>query len=588
MTPARPCSHRQLQGLLCHIQLRPCQPLPPTLPARAAGTRRLPQLHSHSPAQSLLAVPRFPHPTRATGCSAEEEPQRHFPSTVPLVPARQDVAGSPCPLLLLATKITQQGPAEAWHVLSAHGLSLPGQLRAPSPVGCPCPQGGCAATPGSYSQRLELGTGMGTFLNRGLWFTCTRTGREELLGSTSPRGARGRHRRQDTRTSTQPGWWVPVLPREGDAGDSHPQGSPQPLDRARPRVRSAGVTPLPPRPGEGGPVSSRAPRPHLACAGPRASCPRPPSPSPHPLLLLLLLPPTKAWKGIQASGPAPAIHRAPAAARGPAGPGRGGGGTRGLGPPRGPGPCSRLCRGSARRGGERSGAGGPRFLEPSSPAPPGGNGDRGRGRSTPSTRGARSPWGTRPLAPLPPPRDRRPRGRHAGAPRRSRPRPGGGCQAGTPARGPRPLPAPGVRGCTGAAGGGGAHAAARQRRRGWRDAPRPHSAPRPPRAGEPLQTGSTGTWPGSPLPPAPTEPRRSPMPAGVRWGEAQPRPSASPRPVSAVSAPRDGGSRRLKVGSGPPPRSGRRRRRTGGPGKAGRSRGDLGRGARLPCLSFPA
>lgn len=97
-------------------------------------------------------------------------------STVPLVLAWQDAARSQCPPLLLPTKNTRRGPPDPRRVLSAHGLSSPGRLQVPIPAGCPRPRGGCAGTPGSYSQSLELGTGLGTFLNRGLWFTCTGAG----------------------------------------------------------------------------------------------------------------------------------------------------------------------------------------------------------------------------------------------------------------------------------------------------------------------------------------------------------------------------------------------------------------------------
>lgn len=465
---------------------------------------------------------------------------------------------------------------------SAHGLSLPGQLRAPSPAGCPRPRGGCATT-------RELFSAPGAWHRDG---DVSKSGAPVHVHQDEAGGAPGFHlaTRCPGSAPRTPAlsWWMPVLPREGDAGDSPPQGSPQPPDRVRPRVCSAGVTSLPLRSGEGGPGSRRAPRLHPACAGPRAPCPRPPSPSPHPPpppSSSSSSPPPKPGRGPRRPAPPPrsTAHRRLRGVRR----GRGGEGVgpAGSDPRGGPAPAPGFA-GEVHGGAGSGGAPLPGAVATPPPTPPGRERRSGRGRSPPSTRGARSPWGTQPLAPVPPPRDRRPRGRHAGAPRRSRPRPGRGCQAGTPARGRRPLPAPWVRGCTGAAGGGGGltqpHGSAGEGG-GMRRAPTLRQDP--PGRGSPSKPVPPGPGPAPPFP----QHRRSPGGPRCRRGSGGVRRSPGPpRPVSAVSAPRDGGSRRLKVGSGPPPRPGRRRRRTGGPGKAGRSRGDLGRGARLPCLSFPA
>lgn len=74
-------------------------------------------------------------------------------------------------LLLQAAKVTQQGPPSTWCVLSVPSLSSLGWLQASNPAGCPWPQEVCRDA-GSYSQPLAR---HGTFLNRGLRFTCTGT-----------------------------------------------------------------------------------------------------------------------------------------------------------------------------------------------------------------------------------------------------------------------------------------------------------------------------------------------------------------------------------------------------------------------------
>lgn len=220
-------------------------------------------------------------------------------------------------------------------------LSSRGWLQVPSPTGCPGPRGGCAGTPGSYSERWELGTGMGMFLNRGLQFTCTRVvGR--LLGSiprgptrrgdaaaTSPRCTQGRHHRWGAGTATKPVQGCPLPSGRGHGGRSQqchrghltparPLAGPQHRGHRRATPPRGGV-PAPaastgriqPARGPGRPARARL-RLHRITPSSSSSCC-----SPHP-----------AWKGTQASGPAPALHRAPAAARGPVGPGG-----RGLGPP---------------------------------------------------------------------------------------------------------------------------------------------------------------------------------------------------------------------------------------------------------------
>lgn len=134
----------------------------------------------------------------AGSCSAEEEPRCHFPQhRAPRASAagRDRIPAPPAPPCHKGCPVGP--PRGTWPVPSAHGLSSLGWLRVPSPTGCPRPWGGCAGTPGSYSQRLELGTGMGMFLNRGLQFTCTGTRRGGAgfspRGPHSRRGGRGRH-----------------------------------------------------------------------------------------------------------------------------------------------------------------------------------------------------------------------------------------------------------------------------------------------------------------------------------------------------------------------------------------------------------
>ncbi|XP_063260912.1 basic proline-rich protein-like [Prinia subflava] len=195
--------------------------------------------------------------------------------------------------------------------------------------------------------------------------------------------------------------------------------------------------------------------------------------------------------------------QAPATARGPAGPV-----VRGMGAPGRPRRCFGLCCPGNAPAGRGAEPGGSRFLQPPPiRRGPGVHPQRPRscsaGCGTPGVHGPRS-------------RLREPvRGTTT---RRSRPREGQGCW-GEPPRENRAPPARGARTIVGGT---------RSRTAlpwGGGDAPRPHPAPRPPGRGAPPNRFHRGLPAphGGPSPPsAPAEPWGSPVPSGVRQGDAQP------------------------------------------------------------------
>lgn len=146
------------------VQLLLCQLLLAVMPDRVAGTSQ-----QHSPISATFSHASVSPSHRGHCLLAKAKPRCHFPQHhAPCARTQPD----PC-----ATNAARWGPWGTWCAPSVPDLSLLGWLCVPSPTGCPRPCAGCAGMPRSYSQRLELGTGMGTFLNRGPQFTCTRTER---------------------------------------------------------------------------------------------------------------------------------------------------------------------------------------------------------------------------------------------------------------------------------------------------------------------------------------------------------------------------------------------------------------------------
>lgn len=243
-----------------------------------------------------------------------------------------------------------------------------------------------------------------------------------------------------------------------------------------------------------------------------------------PLLLLLLFPPSP--EGDPGVRPRP---HAPAAARGPAGPG-----VRGMGPPGGPAAASVSADPGMRwRGEERSRGDWGEVPLPAAAARQEGSGVHPQPPRACSAR-CGTPGAYGPRSPLREPE-------RGATPRRSRPREGKGCRGEPPREDPAPpapWPAP-LRG---------AHAAARNcpGEGGTRRVP---TLRQDPRAGEPPPNRFHRGLPaphGGPSPlSAPAEPRGSPVPSGVRRGEAQPCLTVRLR-CRCRWQPRAGGSR-LKV-----------------------------------------
>lgn len=295
------------------------------------------------------------------------------------------------------------------------------------------------------------------------------------------RGHRDRHRDMGTGIGTRhrdrP--WKPVPPRRGHEGQSsqcscsHPTlseglqrgGHPE---RHRPWGPDPAAPPARIQP-ERGPGSAARARLRLHRI--------PPSPPPLPPLLR---------RGTQASGPAPTHRRLRGVRRGR--------GSVGWDPRGGPAAVSVSAAPGMRSRGEKRSRGVPL---PAAAARQEGSG--GASAAPPSL--LRRVRDTGRLQPALPSTRTRPRGEHAAAPRRSRPREGKGCRGEPPREDPAPRgagPAP-LRG---------AHAAARHCRGkgGTRRAP---TLRQDPRAGEPPQTGSTGVCPCSTAAPAPLALQRS-------------------------------------------------------------------------------